>query len=154
MRAVLIFIGIHWITAQKLSSLAKSYPLDTSHRQLQWIWSGTLDALCLPHVGNYAAYRLGAIMLKAIVLSLFAFVSINASAVCTAYCKPGKSYACGGGCISIYKLCRKPTTTACNGERPPEATKHYKTPKHVEPKAYGGGSDAGADETTETDGVE
>ena len=82
-------------------------------------------------------------MFKSIVLAALAFMSLNAAAVCTAYCKPGKSYACGGGCISIYKLCRKPTTTACNGERPPEATKHYKTPKKVEPKAYGGGETSG-----------
>lgn len=82
-----------------------------------------------------------------LILAIVALVSFNASAVCTAYCKPGKSYACGQGCISIYKLCRKPTTTACNGARPPEASKHYKNPKKIEPKVYGG---AEAAEETET----
>jgi hypothetical protein len=69
---------------------------------------------------------------------------IEAHAVCTAYCTPGKSYACGGGCISIYKLCRKPTTTACNGTRPPEASKHYTNPEKVEPKDYSKESKDGA----------
>jgi hypothetical protein len=75
-------------------------------------------------------------MLKVFIV-LIAFISVNAHAVCSAYCKPGKSYACGESCISIYKQCSKPTTTACNGERPKEAKKHYKIDevKHVEPKA-------------------
>ncbi len=81
--------------------------------------------------------------LKVVVLSVASFMSLQAAAVCTAYCTPGKSYACGGGCISVYKLCRKPTTTACNGTRPPEASKHYSTPTKVEPKDFSKESSGG-----------
>ena len=66
-------------------------------------------------------------------LVLFSFAG-QAMAACTAYCRPGVSYACGQGCVSVYKQCRKPTTTACNGERPPTASKYYPNPKKVEPK--------------------
>ena len=84
--------------------------------------------------------------MKALILGLGLFCSgmvvtsvtapVIAEAACSAYCTPGKSYACGGGCISVHKLCRKPTTTACNGTRPPEASKHYSNPEKVEPKDY------------------
>lgn len=76
---------------------------------------------------------MGVNVYKAILFGLSVLFSANASAVCTAYCKPGVSYACGQGCISIYKQCRKPTTTACNGERPATASKSYSKPQKVEP---------------------
>lgn len=60
--------------------------------------------------------------------------SFTASAVCTQYCKPGVSRACGNGCVSIHKKCRTPWTTACNGERPQSAKKSYDNPKKIEPK--------------------
>ncbi len=60
-------------------------------------------------------------------------VPIEANAICTAYCKIGKSRPCGGTCISIHKNCTKPTTTACSGERPESAKLNYANPKHVEP---------------------
>lgn len=72
--------------------------------------------------------------MKAVLFSLLVMFSGAANAVCTAYCRPGISHACGGGCISIYKQCRKPTTTACNGERPVTASKSYSKPQKVEPK--------------------
>ncbi len=75
-------------------------------------------------------------VLKVFISSTCLLMSSAAFAVCTAYCKPGVSRACGGGCISIYKHCRKPTTTACNGIRPATATKSYANPKKVEPKPF------------------
>lgn len=72
--------------------------------------------------------------MQSVLFGLFIlFSAVNADAACTAYCRPGVSYACGQGCISIYKQCRKPITTACNGERPATASPFYKNPKKVEP---------------------
>ncbi len=74
-------------------------------------------------------------MIKVIMFAMGLLFSFNAFAVCTAYCKPGVSRACGNGCVSVHKLCRKPTTTACNGERPATAEKFFENPTKVEPTA-------------------
>lgn len=74
--------------------------------------------------------------MKSVILILCLFSAQIASAACSMYCTPGKSYACGDACIPVNKMCRKPTTSACNGVRPKEATKHYSNPEHVEPKDY------------------
>lgn len=67
-------------------------------------------------------------------LVLFTSTIPQAHATCSTYCKPGVSRACGQGCVSIYRQCHKPTTTACNGERPASAKPHFDNPTHVEPK--------------------
>jgi len=86
--------------------------------------------------------------LTIIVSTIFLFSGIS-HAACTQYCKPGISYACGQGCISIYKHCRQATTTACNGNRPLSATKWYKTPKKVEPKAVNASQESDTNENTD-----
>ncbi len=59
----------------------------------------------------------------------------RAPAACSQYCHKGVSKPCGNACISQYKQCHKPTTTACVGERPASAKPHYDNPKHVEPNS-------------------
>ena len=59
-----------------------------------------------------------------------------AHATCTATCDPEVSKPCGQVCISKYKSCHKPTTTACMGEAGRSTKKTYDTPTHVEPDQY------------------
>ncbi len=59
-------------------------------------------------------------------------LSFNSYAACVAHCTPGVSYACGNGCVSIYRKCHKPTTSACN-DGTGSTSKTYSNPKHVEP---------------------
>ncbi len=94
--------------------------------------------------------------MRILIASLFVIFSLfvsAANAVCTSYCKPGVSRACGNGCVSLFKQCRKSWTTACNGERPATASKSYSNPKHIEPKPVDGSNsaDAPADNAEQTD---
>ncbi len=67
---------------------------------------------------------------------IMALAPLARAEICTSYCTPGVSKACGGGCISEWKNCHKPTTTACNGLRPKsKATNIFASPKHVDPVA-------------------
>lgn len=58
-------------------------------------------------------------------------VDAQAEQICSKYCKPGVSKACGNSCIPEANQCRKSWTTACNGERPEKAKQSYATPTHV-----------------------
>ncbi len=72
-------------------------------------------------------------MFKLAILALFASAGINASAICTATCDPEVSKPCGMVCISKYKQCHKPTTTACMGKAGRSTKKVYDNPTKVEP---------------------
>lgn len=71
--------------------------------------------------------------MKVYILSLVTMFSLGANAICTATCDPSVSKPCGQVCISKYKNCHKPTTTACVGEAGRSTKKVYANPKKVEP---------------------
>lgn len=57
----------------------------------------------------------------------------QAHAECSAVCDPEVSKPCGLVCISKYKSCHRPTTSACMGAAGRSIKKTYAEPKHVEP---------------------
>lgn len=68
-------------------------------------------------------------------LTVAALYSVGHAETCTSYCNPAKSSPCGGGCISKYKSCHQPTTTACVGIKKDAEKLTFANPKHVEPVA-------------------
>lgn len=69
-----------------------------------------------------------------IVLLSTAWTATVASAACSAVCDPEVSKPCGLVCISKFKNCHKPTTSACMGKAGRSTKKVYKEPKKVEPE--------------------
>ncbi len=76
-----------------------------------------------------------ALLLAVIAAFLMIITSLEASATCTSMCNPQVSTPCGKGCISKWKSCHIPWTTACPGVRTSSSKPSYKTPKHVEPNS-------------------
>lgn len=62
-----------------------------------------------------------------------AFVETAQARTCTATCDPEVSKPCGQVCISKYKQCHKPTTSACMGKAGRSTKKVYDNPTYVEP---------------------
>ena len=74
------------------------------------------------------------ILIVCILWSIFRLSTANAAGeICSKYCKPTVSKACGNACIPLANNCRKSWTTACNGERPASKAKDvFENPKHVD----------------------
>ncbi len=74
-------------------------------------------------------------MIKLSIISTLLVLAGMAHAACELYCNPAKSHPCGHACISLFRQCHKPTTTACVGENPNRGSGPvYDNPKHVEPE--------------------
>lgn len=57
----------------------------------------------------------------------------QANAKCSQTCDPEVSKPCGLVCISNWKSCHKPTTSACVGKAGRSTKKTYDNPTKVEP---------------------
>lgn len=73
--------------------------------------------------------------LSKIFIGIAVFISgYMANAACSAVCDPEVSKPCGLVCISKFKRCHKPTTSACMGEAGRSTKKTYENPTKVEPE--------------------
>lgn len=73
-------------------------------------------------------------MFKEIVCIAIFLLMPRAFADCSAVCDPEVSKPCGLVCISKFKNCHKPTTSACMGKAGRSTKKVYTEPTKVEPE--------------------
>lgn len=69
----------------------------------------------------------------ALILAYLFISAPDAYGACSAVCDPEVSKPCGLVCISKYKKCHKPTTSACMGKAGRSTKKVYENPQKVEP---------------------